>query len=48
MSPLFLEFLMGKRHYNLHSVGHADLQPLRLAETVLPAAGWLCRHVSKS
>ena len=44
MSPLFLEFLMGKRN-SLHSLGHADLQHLRLAEALLPAAGWLRRYV---
>ena len=42
MSPLFLEFLMGKRNLRLHAVGHADVQPLRLAEALLSAAGWLC------
>ena len=44
MSPLFLEFLMGKRHYACTPVGHADLQSVRLAEALLPAAGRLCRH----
>ena len=44
LSPLFLEFLMGKRHLRLHALGNADLQHLRLAEAVLPAAGRLRRH----
>ncbi len=45
MSPLFLEFLMGKRALRVHAVGHADVQPVRLAEAVLPAAGRLRRYV---
>ena len=44
MSPLFLEFLMGKRDLCLHALGHADLQRLRLAETLLLVAGRLRRH----
>ena len=36
-SPLFLEFLMGKRALHVHAVGHADVQHLRLAEAVLSA-----------
>ena len=46
-SPLFLEFLMGKRDYPCTAVGHADVQPVRLAEAVLPAAGRLCRHLRR-
>ena len=46
-SPLFLEFLMGKPRLPLHRVGHADLQPLRLAKALLPAAGRLRRHLRR-
>ena len=48
MSPLFLEFLMGKRDYACTPVGHADLQHLRLAEALLPAAGRLRRHLQRT
>ena len=47
-SPLFLEFLMGKRDYPCTAVGHADLQPLRLAEALLPVAGRLRRHLRRA
>ena len=47
-SPLFLEFLMGKRDYPVYAVGHADVQPLRLAEALLPAAGRLCRYLRRA
>ena len=46
-SPLFLEFLMGKRDYPCTAVGHADFQPLRLAEALLSAAGRLRRHLRR-
>ena len=35
----------GQAALRLHAVGHADVQHLRLAEAVLPAAGRLRRHV---
>jgi len=38
--------LDGKKDLRLHALGHADLQRLRLAKTLLPAAGRLRRHVS--
>src|SRR5512133_1592280 len=49
-SVLFLEFLMGKRHYSCTpcgstALGHADLQHLRMAEAVLLTARRLCRHI---
>ena len=47
-SPLFLEFLMGRARLRLHAVGHADLQRLRLAEALLPAAGRLRRDLRAS
>ncbi len=47
-SPLFLEFLMGQRDYECTPWGNPDLQHLRLAEAVLPAAGRLRRHVRAS
>ena len=37
----------GQARLSLHAVGHADLQPLRLAEAVLPAAGRLRRHLRR-
>jgi hopanoid biosynthesis associated radical SAM protein HpnH len=43
-SPLFLEF-HGQAQLCLHALGHADIQHLRLAEALLPAAGRLCGHV---
>ena len=36
----------GEAGLRLHSVGYADLQHVRLAETLLFAAGWLCGYVS--
>jgi hypothetical protein len=42
---MFMEFLMGKKQPDLHAVGHADVLDLRLAEALLPAAGWLRRHL---
>ena len=42
---MFMEFLMGKKDFDLHAVGHADVLDLRLAEAVLSAAGWLCGHL---
>ena len=45
MSPLFLEFLMGKRELRMHALGQSGLQHLRLAEALLPAAGWLRLHL---
>ena len=35
----------GQAQLRLHAVGHADLQPLRLAEALLPAAGRLRGHL---
>ncbi len=34
----------GQAALRLHPLGHAHLQPLRLAEALLPAAGRLCGH----
>jgi len=45
-SPLYLEFLMASAN-TIARPGHAHLQPLRLAEALLPAAGWLCRHFAE-
>src|SRR5262249_45899962 len=35
----------GQARLSVHALGHADLQPLRLAEAVLPAAGRLRRYI---
>ena len=37
----------GQAALQLHALGHADLQSVRLAETLLPAAGRLCRHLRR-
>jgi len=47
-SPLFLEFLMGKRQYKCTAWGMPDLQHLRLAEAVLSAAGWVRRQLRRA
>ena len=47
-SPLFLEFLMGKREYECTPVGHAVLQHFRLAEAVLSLAGRLRRQLPRA
>ena len=38
LSPLFLRIPDGQAHLPLHPLGHADLQRLRLAKALLPAA----------
>jgi len=45
MSPLFLEFLMGKRDYACTPWGMPTYKHFRLAKAVLPAAGRLCRYL---
>ena len=37
----------GQARLSLHAMGHADLQPLRLAEALLPAAGRLRRYLRR-
>ena len=37
----------GQAPLQLHALGHADLQSLRLAEALLSAAGWLRRHLRR-
>ena len=44
-SPMYHGIPDGQARLRLHAVGHADVQHLRLAEAVLPAAGWLRRHL---
>ena len=38
----------GQAGLPMHAVGNADVQHLWLAEALLPAAGWLRGHVSRS
>ena len=38
----------GQTQLCLYALGHADLQCFRLAEALLPAAGWLCGYVCRS
>ena len=38
----------GQARLRLHALGHADVQHLRLAEALLPAAGRLRRHVRRN
>ena len=37
----------GQAQLQVHALGHADLQHLRMAETLLPAAGWLRRILQR-
>jgi hypothetical protein len=38
----------GQAHLSLHPMGHAHLQRVRMAETLLPASGWLRGNVSRA
>jgi len=40
-SPLFLEYLMGKRHYTCTPWGMPTYNMFRLAEAMLSASGWI-------
>ena len=46
MSPLFLEFLMGKRNFECTPWGMPGVRHFRLAEALLSAAGRLRGDVS--
>ena len=48
LSPLFSGISHGQANLSLHSVGHAHLQYFRMAEALLPAAGWLRRNFRRA
>ena len=48
LSPLFLEFLMGKRNYKCTPWGMPTYNHFRLAEALLPAAGRLRGHLRRA
>ncbi len=48
LSPLFLEFLMGKADVSMHALGDADIQRIRVAKALLSLAGRLRRNILRT